>query len=195
MNNEQSTQTTIGNNAVVKFVSFRDKSDNGKVDTGATTSSLHATNIKADSVGGTVTFDCPSISDNSVTLDLAGVQEVHSANHDGDKRATVKLDVIIDGVNVRDAEFNLNDRSNMDSRILIGQNILKAGNFVVDPNKGTLEQGNRMESVETPLITKSTGDEVEQAVRVLLDHHVTLRTLMEYVMKIGGKLGDDADEK
>ena len=33
-------------------------------------------------------------------------------------------------------EFTLADRSHMTYPVLIGQNILKKGNFMIDPNKG-----------------------------------------------------------
>ena len=36
---------------------------------------------------------------------------------------------------VIEAEFTLADRAHMNYPLLIGQNILKKGNFLIDPNK------------------------------------------------------------
>ncbi|PIN73224.1 hypothetical protein COV20_03255 [Candidatus Woesearchaeota archaeon CG10_big_fil_rev_8_21_14_0_10_45_16] len=50
------------------------------------------------------------------------------------KRPIVKAEVIIDGKNI-EGEFTLVDRSHMTYPILIGQNILKKGEFLIDPLK------------------------------------------------------------
>lgn len=127
-------ETTIGNTVPVTFITIGNKTVDGKVDTGATTSSLHAENISVDKNGGQVSFVCPALSPNRISMPLAGTQDVHSADGGGQARPTVQLDVKISGKTVR-ALFNLNDRSNMDVMVLVGQNILKAGSFIIDVKK------------------------------------------------------------
>lgn len=161
----------LGNTVQVGFVSFGNRTVEGKVDTGATTSSLHATNIKVN--GQQVSFLSEALSNNVVTLDLDGVQEVHSADHGGEKRPIVKLDITIDGKPINGASFNLNDRSNMDTQILIGQNVLTAGKFVIDPSKDQ-EQAPPQSSVRNE-------SEVLQAIEVLIENNVTLADLFKYL--------------
>lgn len=50
------------------------------------------------------------------------------------KRPIVKAIINING-SLMEAEFTLADRSRMTYQLLIGQNILKQGNFLIDPNK------------------------------------------------------------
>lgn len=170
---QENNKKVIGNNAVVTFANLGNKSIEGKVDTGATTSSLHAEQIKVN--GNSVSFICPDMSNKVITMDLDGAQEVVSADAGGTTRPMVKFDIEIDGTPLRGVSFNLNDRSEMDSPILIGQNILTAGNFVVDVNK------NSPETEETPEIASPNRDsEVLEAVRILVNHDVTFSELMEY---------------
>lgn len=128
------TNNLIGNEADITFVDIG-KTIKGKVDTGATTSSIHATNIKINQ--HQVSFVCDVISPNVITMDIAGSQEVHTADAGGEQRPTVKFNIKINDVQLPNVLFNLNDRSNMDDPVLIGQNILQAGNFIVDVNKQT----------------------------------------------------------
>lgn len=168
---------TLGMTAEVQFASFGNRRLQGKVDTGATTSSLHAFDIKIDKQRNTVTFQCPEISDNLITLDLDGAQEVHSADAGGQTRPVIKLDVEINGTPVNDASFNLNDRSNMDIPVLIGQNILKAGNFTIDPNKDGVadvpEHEDTMQTTRESVIMK--------AVEILAENDVTLSEIISYL--------------
>jgi len=156
---EQSGQSNNGEHRVGQDVDIRfsgfEKSVKGKVDTGATTSSLNATNIKVQ--GNRVSFRSPELSNGVLTLDTVGQQDVSSADGGTEPRVLVKLDVTINGVNLRDAVFNLNDRSHMDSMVLIGQNLIKQGNFVVDinnepndnPNMATMPEDVEMQIMQT----------------------------------------------
>ena len=123
---------TLGNTAEVVFVDAN-KTVTGKVDSGATTSSLHAENIKIDK--NRVSFNCPELSQHTITMDLESVQQVKTADGGTGDRPTIKLNIKINNVPLQGMMFNLNDRGHMDSPILIGQNILKAGNFVIDVNE------------------------------------------------------------
>lgn len=171
------TGSVLGNTVTVEFVAFGNRAAEGKVDTGATTSSLHATKIAVNEQRNTVTFHSPALSDNMVTLDLKGVQEVHSADAGGQPRPVVSLDVVIDGKQINDASFNLNDRGNMDTEILIGQNILKAGQFVIDPNK----DGEQTTTTEPDTVVPRNEEAIVQALEVLAENNVTVADLLKYL--------------
>lgn len=173
------TGRVLGNTTKVEFVTFGMRTAEGKVDTGATTSSLHATNISIDKASNQVSFNSDVLSSNRVTLDLAGVQEVHSADGGGQPRPIVQLDVTIDGVPIKRASFNLNDRSHMDSKILIGQNILKPGNFTIDPNKGA-EQAPLPASMPRP----RNEAEILKAIEVLAENNITVGELITYMRTV-----------
>lgn len=177
MNDVQRSEsnTTLGNDAIVTFLSLGNTKVSGKVDTGATTSSLHAENIKTNN--NSVSFSCAELSQNVITMQLDGAQEVVSADAGGQQRPIVKFDIEVNGVPLKGVSFNLNDRSEMDSPILIGQNILKAGNFVVDVSKESNEEDTSQES--NPPINRDA--EVLEAVRVLVVNNVTLMELVEYM--------------
>ena len=48
------------------------------------------------------------------------------------KRPTLRVKIELKGIMIEE-EFTLADRSHMTYRILLGQNILKKGNFLIDP--------------------------------------------------------------
>lgn len=163
----------LGNMAEVVFASFGNQAVKGKVDTGATTSSLHAEDIHMQN--SSVSFKCPALSSNIITLELDGSQEVQSADGGGTTRPIVTFDVTIDGVPVRNASFNLNDRGNMDTPVLIGQNILQSGGFVIDPNKD--QQSEVTANVQDqPAPTRESI--VMRAIEVLAEHDVTLSEII-----------------
>lgn len=162
---------TLGMTAQVKFGAFGARAIEGKVDTGATVSSLHAENISINKAQNTVSFVCPQLSSNRITLQLEGAQEVHSADAGGVTRPVVTLDVEIDGVAIENASFNLNDRSGMDSPVLIGQNILKAGDFQIDPNQG--EEEPKLEWVAEQDVIERREAVIREAIAVMARENVT----------------------
>lgn len=193
-NTEDSAEKrTLGNTANVAFITLGNRGISGKVDTGATTSSLHAENIKINSNGGSVSFSCPDLSNQVITMDMDGSQEVVSADAGGNQRPIVKFDVEIDGVPIQGASFNLNDRSEMDSPILIGQNILKAGNFVIDVSKEESSQDAPDQPDEDQRSSYSDRDvKVLEAIQTLTDNNVDLREFMLYLRTIAVNDGKSA---
>lgn len=175
MNNAQQPADVIGNNVSVEFPSFGGRSVKGKVDTGATTSSLHATKIDVNQQRGTVTFYSEVLSENMVTLELHGVQEVHSADAGGVSRPVVVLDAVIAGKSISGATFNLNDRSNMDTKILIGQNILKAAGFVIDVSQDAEQTSTK------PSDSMTNEVEILRAIEVLVENRVSLADIVAYL--------------
>ena len=185
MNNNE--KRTIGSEATVRFTRFN-KDATGKVDTGATTSSLHATRISLNSDGSQVQFLSPCLSNNMVTLDITSKQEVHSADGGGNTRPVITLDIEIDGTPLTGVEFNLNDRSGMDSQILIGTNIIEAGNFVVDihqdndteqPTEDALVTQNDTNAIEGNAVDREA--KIREAVEVLRNSNVTLEEMVMYL--------------
>lgn len=175
---ESADKRTLGDTASVSFVTLGNQNVEGKVDTGATTSSLHADNIKINKNANTVSFNCPEISNRVITMDLSGSQEVFSADAGGNTRPIVTFDIEVNGVPLSQVSFNLNDRSEMDSPILIGQNILKSGNFLVDVSKD--EAPERVEAVQAESILDRDA-EVLEAVQLLANHNVTLKEILQYL--------------
>jgi hypothetical protein len=180
MTGNEHNQNVIGNTVEVRFTSLNNKAVEGKVDTGATTSSLHATNVKVDQGSNRVSFVSEMLSPNTITMEMEGSQTVHSADHGGDNRPMIKLDIDVNGVNLPGVSFNLNDRSNMDSHILVGQNILKAGNFVIDVNKGEAEE--RPGSLPAQMPESVDKEErIIEAIRVLSEADISLSDLLRYL--------------
>lgn len=168
-NASQQSGSTIGNTVSVTFVTIGNKTVDGKVDTGATTSSLHAENISMDK-SGSVSFVCPELSPNRISMALAGTQDVHSADGGGQARPMIKMDVEIDGHHIRDAVFNLNDRSNMDVMVLVGQNIIKAGGFLIDVSKDENPTATH-ESIEDAV---GPDMELQAAIKLIASKNISL---------------------
>jgi hypothetical protein len=169
----------IGNTVKINFKNFGDSVvAEGKVDTGATTSSLHATDIKLNS-DNTVTFLSDCLSENLLTIPLVGEQDVLTADAGSNSRPIISLDISINGRDIPKAHFNLNDRSEMDCPILIGENIIKAGDFIIDINNDTDDNSpNVAESVEK--VSDRTAN-IMEAVRILKEHDVTIYELVEFL--------------
>ncbi len=173
-------QRTLGDTAKIRFTSLGDTEVDAKVDSGATTSSLHADQIQAHN--GQVSFRSKPLGDKQFTMDLVGNQEVHSADGGAQDRPMVKLDLEIDGTPLQGITFNLNDRSNMDTPVLLGQNVLKAGNFVVDVSKGgSQEQSQEQSAPEKQMVPnpEMREDEVMKAIAVLAEAQLTLQEFLE----------------
>ena len=108
-----------------------------KIDTGATTSSLHVDHVDFDE--STARFKRGDI-----TFKVPVSRIVHIKNlHDGEnsERPVVRLDVTIHGQRFNQVEFNLTDRSSMKYEALIGRNVLEQlglpvmiPKVAVDPN-------------------------------------------------------------
>lgn len=103
----------------------------GKVDTGAEISSLHA-EPGWKIVGDNVKFVNGHLSKSIITVPIADRQAVSSADGGTEYRPVVALDVTVNDKPVRNALFNLNDRSQMEYPALIGQNILDKTKFVIN---------------------------------------------------------------
>jgi hypothetical protein len=180
------SQSTIGASTPITFTSLRGKALNGKVDSGATTSCLHATDVHAKD--GKVSFNCPMLSPNNIVLDSHGTQQVSSADGGNNERPIIRLDVEIAGKPIKGMEFNLNDRSNMDEPVLIGQNIIKAGGFVIDMNVDQIANDPNIHE-EPPVHEQSEpisdrDRKILEAVTILQESNVTFEELFKYIQTV-----------
>lgn len=124
---EQSGEKTSITSSVVsvEILGFSDPIE-GKIDTGAAQSSLHAEEIEVD--GDRVTF---VLNDRRYRTSVKSSQEVSSADGGQQSRPVVTLTLTISGKTV-DVDVNLNDRSEMPQQLLIGQDVIKGANLVID---------------------------------------------------------------
>ena len=87
-----------------------------RIDTGATASSVDSTLAEELSLGPVIRT--------KIVKSASGIE----------KRPIVKAKIILKDIEIEE-EFTLADRRHMTYPLLIGQNILKKGNFLIDPNK------------------------------------------------------------
>lgn len=186
MNGEKVTirpDQLIGDIATVKFTSFSSPRElKGKVDTGATISSLHADNYKIN--GNTVTFTCQPLGPNSVTVPLKTQHAVKSPDGGTHYRPVVELNVKVNGKLLNNVLFNLNDRGNMDQPVLLGVNILQAGKFFVDPtrNEGTEMDWSELEKlVEAVELPEADDSAIQEIYQKMLDSDISFRDLVRHI--------------
>ena len=93
-----------------------------KLDTGAKTSSIHATNIRYNRELQRVTFVFEGQEFTKFVTREARIKQKNGAPPE--IRPVITLDLEIDGVTIENSEFTLADRSNFSTAILIGRSIL-----------------------------------------------------------------------
>jgi len=126
----------------VEWVRFKepDFEIQARIDTGAKTSSLHAINIREQQVSGElfVQFEALDQDGKRHTLVRRVVTKTNVRNNAGEasKRYVIRERISIGG-RVHDINVNLNDRSDLRYRFLIGRNLL-IGNYIVDVSKSHL---------------------------------------------------------
>ena len=132
-----STKRIIGEELDVVIIGFNHGiAIRGKVDTGADMSSIHAEDIK---ILDTQDYDEPMVKfkygDSVYTMPLHDKVAVQSADSkDGvEYRPVVKFDVKVHDRLLQNVNFNLNDRSDMPFKMLIGKSLLTKGSFLIDP--------------------------------------------------------------
>lgn len=128
-----SEEKTIGNLVNTRFIKMGNKVLKSKVDTGAELSSMHVDTFKIED--SMVILTCKLLSDGVFKLPLHRVVTIRNSDGGTEERPVVILDISIDDGQRISADFSLNDRSDNEFPVLIGQNILKMYNFVIDPNK------------------------------------------------------------
>lgn len=130
---EQRDDNIIGDKVDVKITNLPfSKTLKGRVDTGASLCSLHADKWKISD--GQVKFICKELSDNVITVKQDNQQAVKTPDGGVEYRPVILLNIKINGKMLSDVQFNLNNRDHMDDPILIGQNALEKGKFLIDPS-------------------------------------------------------------
>lgn len=132
----------IGSFEKVSFPDFGIIDVIAKVDTGATSGSLHATHIREItlSTGEKAVRFRPYGNKPSVTMSSFKYKMVRSSNGASTMRYIVPTSIIIRGVHYP-IEVSLSDRSLMKKGVLIGRRFLRSHGFVVDVKKGTKYRG------------------------------------------------------
>lgn len=181
--------------ADVKFNRF-ERTIKSKVDTGANMSSLHVDKWKVRQGKEQVEFTSRLLSDNTLLIDLID-QVVVKTSEGTEMRPVISLDVTINGHEVKDAQFNLNDRSHMEHPILIGQNILEKGDFLVDPTVirdeiakedidwDALQDEYKDIEVESNVLISENRiiktEEIEQLYKTLLETDISFQDIMRHM--------------
>ena len=135
-------EPVIGSQLEIVIVSLNNNSSiMGKVDTGATISSLHAENIniRKDPLNPEQQVVDFVVDGTKYTTSLEQQQSVQSADGGIEYRPLVKFNVKYDGKLIQNVIFNLNDRSHMDHKLLIGMNLLSEIGYKIDPTKESEE--------------------------------------------------------
>lgn len=109
-----------------------------KIDTGATSGSLHATRIKEINLptGEKALQFLPYGKKQRITVNSFTLKEVRSSNGVSSLRYFVPTTIEIEGVQFP-IEVSLADRTLMKKAVLVGRQFLRSHGFIVDPKKGT----------------------------------------------------------
>lgn len=132
----------IGSFEKVSFPDFGLHNIIAKIDTGATSGSLHATHIKKTKLatGETAVRFRPYGTKPSVIASSFVYKMVRSSNGISSMRYVVPTTVVIEGVQYP-IEISLTDRTLMKKGVLIGRRFLRSHGFIVDPKRGTKYRG------------------------------------------------------
>lgn len=108
-----------------------------RVDTGANVSSIHGTDIEVTDSSVKFTFGKSRYKFHLVRS--ASIKQ--SSISDEDERPVIRVDMVIDGITLRNVELSVTDREHMEYNILLGRKTLSAGGFLVNPAAGILDNG------------------------------------------------------
>ncbi|HEY5549598.1 MAG TPA: RimK/LysX family protein [Candidatus Saccharimonadales bacterium] len=133
---------TIGAFEKVSFPDFELLNIVAKIDTGATSGSLHATNIKRVKLatGESAVRFRPYGNRPAVIASSFVYKMVRSSNGESSMRYVIPTTVVIQGVQYP-IEISLADRTLMKKGVLIGRRFLRSHGFIVDPKRGTKYRG------------------------------------------------------
>jgi len=137
----------------------------GKVDTGADVCSLHADSMKVS--GNSVTFTNSELSDSTITAPMVDKQAVKSSDGGVEYRPVIMLNVVINDKPVKGVQFNLNNRSEMEYKCLVGQNLLEKTGFMINPSQDEVPNNEMRESDEW--LDDETMNEITVDIDALLE--------------------------
>lgn len=158
---QEGEKTSITSSIVsVEILGFSDPLE-GKIDTGAAQSSLHAEEIEIE--GSSVTF---VLNDRRYRTTVKSSQDVSSADGGSQSRPVIAVSLTIAGKNVPEVLINLNDRSGMPQQLLIGQDVIKAANLVIDISDEPADTDAGVATDADGTIPKPEQEEVPTGVQV-----------------------------
>ena len=165
-NDGEKNENHIGDIVEIKITNLPASSImKGKVDTGATICSLHAEKWKVDN--NAVKFVCPELSPNVISVPLVDQQAVKSSDGGTEYRPVITLNIKINGKMLNDVQFNLNDRGQMEFPILVGQNALEKGKFLINPRMNEEET----DEIDWEVLQEEFKDsEIPEETNVDVDH-------------------------
>lgn len=190
---EISDDLILADKVPVKFLDFPSAENVvAKVDTGAEVTSFHAVDIdiqRRPNKESTVTFTAPHLgSNNRITMPMITQSPVKLSNGHTTNRPVIKMTIEVQGKVLQDLLVNLNDRSEMDDPMLLGQNALEMGRFVVDPNK-IKERGVATLATEADEFIENLRN--EEVITESNDHHIPPEVVAEAIDKIKSFSFDD----
>lgn len=134
----------------VVLIGFNDNNPiEARVDTGAAQCSLHGEAIKWSTDNDLVQF---TFNGKRYRMNLVGEQKISSSDGGTSERPVVSFKVKLNGKLFENIQFNINDRQHMPHEILIGQNLLQHGNFLINPTGAKQTEAMSTEQVINMLI-------------------------------------------
>lgn len=133
---------TIGAFEKVSFPDFGLFDVIAKIDTGATSGSLHATHVKEVELptGEKALSFRPYGKAQSTIVSSYELVEIRSSNGASTLRYRIPTTIVIEGVQYP-IQISLADRTLMKKGVLVGRRFLRSHGFIVDPKKGTEYRG------------------------------------------------------
>jgi len=181
---EETDENHIGDVVDLYFTTFSGhKPLQGKVDTGADVSSLHVDSWEIHNKSGKVKFINKTLSTNVITAPLLDKQAVKSADSGIEYRPVIKANIRINGKLLTDVEFNLNDRSSMEYPVLIGQNVLEKGKFLINPRLNEPHDEIRESAEPWKEIQESVTD-------VKVEREIQIHELLEQLVELDVSFSD-----
>lgn len=182
----QRDDNLIGDRVNIRFTSLPGTNVlKGKVDTGAELCSLHVE--KWSIKGGKVQFLSSVLSPNVITMNLYDHQAVKSVSG-VQYRPVVEMNIRINDRLLNGVVFNLTDRSSMEYPVLVGQNALEKGKFLIDPrmreDEEMIDWDAIMESVkdvEAPAIAERDPEKTQQLYQMLKDNDISFNDLIRLI--------------
>lgn len=127
-------KTVIPKDVDCEFPQFKGTIENpirGLLDSGADASSIHGKVRNQNK--HSVTFTCPMLSDNEITMHKVRTDKIRTSDSDGEDRPVIQLDIKLNGKRYQGVLFNINDRSDMEQPVLLGVDFMRPNGIVIDP--------------------------------------------------------------